>query len=238
MLKNVGNLVQRVIKFCHTKMDGAVPEYSRYSDALLNDHKKQVNTWLTTYIEHLEATKLRQGLSDVLQISALGNKLLQDNKLDNRLFTEEPDRCAAVIGLALNHIHLLASILSPYMPDSAESIFQQLGVEPVARIPDTWEPEIVKPGHTLGTPKLLFTPIPAAKLPEWRDLYGGQELQKLKALEAEKAAAKKAAKEREKAKKKAKKEAAAAPAAGGKTQLDENIESEFASKVKVKVSDK
>lgn len=148
LLKNVGNLVQRVIKFCHTKMDGAVPEYGRYSDALLNDHKKQVNTWLTTYIEHLEATKLRQGLSDVLQISALGNKLLQGNKFDNGLFTEEPDRCAAVIGLPLNHIHLLASILSPYMPDSAKSIFQQLDVEPVARIPDTWEPEIVKPGPT------------------------------------------------------------------------------------------
>jgi hypothetical protein len=54
-------------------------------------------------------------------------------------------------------------------------------------------------------------------------------LQKLKALEVKKSAAKKAAKEREMAKK----ETAGAAAAGGKTQLDENIESEFASKVMV-----
>lgn len=59
--------------------------------------------------------------------------------------------------------------------------------------------------------------------------HGGQELQKLKALEVKKSAAKKAAKEREMAKK----ETAGAAAAGGKTQLDENIESEFASKVMV-----
>ncbi|KAL1984601.1 hypothetical protein VTN96DRAFT_8903 [Rasamsonia emersonii] len=213
LLKNLGNLVQRVIKFCQSKMGGVVPEYGKYSDALLEDHKKQVDTLLKAYIEHLEAIKLRAGLADVLHISALGNKLLQDNKLDNRLFTEEPDRCAAVIGLALNHLHLLASVLSPYMPGTAESIFQQLGVEPVPRIPDTWEVDALKPGHVIGEPKLLFTRIPTEKIEEWREAYGGEELRRLKALEAEKAAAKKAAKEKEKEKKRLKKEAAAAAAA-------------------------
>jgi methionyl-tRNA synthetase len=221
LLKNIGNLVQRVVKFCNTKMGGAVPDYEKYSDPLLEDHKKQVNALLKSYIAHLEAIKLRAGLVDVLHISALGNKLLQDNKLDNRLFSEEPDRCAAVIGLALNQLHLLASILSPYMPDTAESIFNQLGVEPVAHIPDTWESDALKPGHAIGEPKLLFTAIPTAKIEEWRLLYGGEELQRQKRLEAEKAAAKKAAKEREKEKKRLKKEAAAVQAKLEQTKLDE-----------------
>jgi methionyl-tRNA synthetase len=208
LLKNIGNLVQRVVKFCYSKMDSVVPDYGRYSDTLLEDHKKQVDTLLKTYIAHLEAIKLRAGLVDVLHLSSLGNKLLQDNRLDNRLFSEEPDRCAAVIGLALNHLHLLANVLSPYMPNTAESIFQQLGVQPVIHIPDMWEVDTLKPGHVIGAPKLLFTAIPIAKLEEWREAYGGEELQKQKALEAEKAAAKKAAKKKDKEVKRLGKEAA------------------------------
>jgi methionyl-tRNA synthetase len=62
----------------------------------------------------------------------------------------------------------------------------------------------------LGEPKLLFSAIPASKLEEWRDAFGGEELKKQKAIEAEKAAAKKAAKEKEKEKKRLKKMAAKA----------------------------
>ena len=225
LLKNIGNLVQRVIKFCSVKLGAVVPDYTKYSDALLEDHIKQVNNVLTAYIAHLENTKLRAGLADVLQISALGNKLLQDNRLDNRLFTEEPDRCAAVIGLALNHLHLLASILSPYMPSTADSIFQQLGIDPEPHIPDTWESGFaLKPGHPLGEPKLLFTAIPASKIEEWREAYGGEELQRQKRLDAEKTAAKKAQKEKDKEKKRLKKEAAATAAKLEKLNLEKGEE--------------
>jgi methionyl-tRNA synthetase len=103
------------------------------------------------------------------------------------------------------------------MPAKAQSILKQLGVkgvseedqEATAHIPDTWEADSLKPGHAIGTPELLFANIPAAKIEEWREAFGGEELRKQKELEAEKAAAKKAAREKEKEKKKAKKAAAA-----------------------------
>jgi methionyl-tRNA synthetase len=113
------------------------------------------------------------------------------------------------------------------MPGTAKSIFEQLGAEPVATIPDIWEPDVIKPGQTLGAPSLLFALIPASKEEEWRESYGGEEVRKQKALAAEKAAAKKAAKEREKEKKRLKKEAAAAAAAAAATQTgpSETVES-------------
>jgi len=197
LLKNVGNLVNRVIKFCHTKLRGVVPHY-----VVLEEHQSNVNVLLTAYITHFEAMRLRLGLSTALQISALGNKFLQDNRLDNRLLAEEPERCANVIGTALNHLHLLANLLSPYMPQTAESIFTQLGVESVPTIPDTWAANALPEGHPLGEPRPLFSTIPAAKLEEWREAYGGGAARQQKILEAEKAAAKKAAKEEKKQRKK------------------------------------
>lgn len=159
-------------------------------------------------------------------ISGLGNKLLQDNKLGNQLIAEEPERCNAVIGIALNHIHLLANVLAPYMPGKSQAILKQLGFDgegQTASIPDVWEADAIKPGHKLGEPELLFATIPAAKIEEWRDAFGGEELRKIKEAEAKKAAEKKLAREKEKEKKKLKKEkeraekeaAAAAAAASG-----------------------
>ena len=109
----------------------------------------------------------------------------------------------------MNLLNLLASILSPYMPDTAKAIFQQLGVEPVPRVPDTWDMQALRPGHKVGEPKLLFATIPATKVEEWREAFGGEEVRRQKELAAKKAAAKKAAKDKEKEKKKAKKAATA-----------------------------
>ncbi|GKT47580.1 putative methionine--tRNA ligase, mitochondrial [Colletotrichum spaethianum] len=220
LLKNLGNFCQRVNKFCQAKTDGVVPDYTKYSDDYLKKHIDEVNAMLKEYVSNMEATKMRAGLQTIMSISALGNKLLQDNKLDNRLLTEEPDRCAAVVGLALNQIDLLASLVAPYLPNTSTAILKQLGVEPKPFIPDTWVTDAIKPGHKLGTPEHLFTQIPASKIEEWKDAFGGEEVRKQKEEAAAKAAAKKAAKDAEKARKKAKKEAEKAKAAGAAPSVE------------------
>lgn len=209
LLKNLGNFNQRVLKFCAAKMDGKVPDYTKYAGehaGYFENHRKEVGALLQEYIAHMEATKLRAALATIMSLSSLGNKLLQDNKLDNRLFSEEPDRCAAVIGLALNQINLLANILSPYMPSTAAAMFAQLGVEAVPLVTDHFVTDALRPGHKIGEVKLLFSQILPTKVEEWREAFGGEEVRRQKAEAAEKVAAKKAAKEREKERKRLKKE--------------------------------
>ncbi|KAI1372644.1 tRNA synthetases class I (M)-domain-containing protein [Hypoxylon crocopeplum] len=220
LLKNLGNFCNRVLKFCHAKLNAMVPDYSTYKDSsdALSQYKEEVNILLQTYIANLQATKLRAGLSTILSISALGNKLLQDNKLSNQLLSEDPVRCDAVVGLAINQLHLLANLLFPYMPGTADSILEQLGVQGSGNdrfsIPDTWTGDAIPPGQAIGEPKLLFSAIPSEKADEWREAFGGEELRKQKAVELEKAVAKKAAKEKEKEKKRLKKLALANGAKG------------------------
>ncbi|EJP66603.1 putative methionine--tRNA ligase, cytoplasmic [Beauveria bassiana] len=208
LLKNVGNFIQRTLKFCVAKMDSTVPAAS-FSNELIDSHKSATNQILASYIGHQEANKMRSGISDILSLSGLGNKFLQDNGLNNKLLVEEPERCNAVINVAINHVHLLAGLLYPYMPTTAESIFKQLGQKPDPFIPDVFDFVAVPVGHKIGTPEPLFSIIPAAKLDEWRDAYGGEELKRQKAIDAEKAAAKKAKKLADKERKAAKKAGAA-----------------------------
>lgn len=203
-MKNLGNFSQRVVKFCNAKLDSVVPDYTAYDDpaGALKAFRDEINELLQTYISNLEDSKLRAGLATVLAISARANKLLQDNTLSNQLLADDPARCSAVIGTGLNTLHLLANVLSPYMPATSEGIFRQLGVENKVSIPSTWTADSIRPGHAIGKAELLFSVIPQAKIEEWRDMFGGEELRKQKQLEAEKAAAKKAAKQRKKEQKK------------------------------------
>ncbi|KAI0535392.1 tRNA synthetases class I (M)-domain-containing protein [Xylaria digitata] len=208
LLKNLGNFVNRVVKFTRAKLDGTIPDYRKYTEPSFDQYKADVNAQLQTYITAMEAIKLRQGLQTILNISALGNQFLQSNKLSNQTLAEQHDKCTAVVGLALNHVHLLANLLTPYMPQTARSMLQQVGVEAATfSIPDIWTANTLEPGQKIGKPTLLFSQIPAARAEEWRETFGGDELKKQKAVEAEKAAAKKAAKQKKKEQKNAQKAA-------------------------------
>ncbi|OCL09926.1 methionyl-tRNA synthetase [Glonium stellatum] len=225
LLKNFGNFVNRVIKFVNSKVyDSVVPDYTKYTEPYFDDHKKEANAALAQYNEELHAVKLKAALQTAMRVSAIGNKLLQDNKIDNKLATEQPEKCAAVVGLALNQIHLLASLILPYMPATSALILEQLNMPPLV-IPDLWEADSIKPGHKIGQASHLFSVIKPEKEKEWRELFGGEEARKAKAEKEAKAAAKKAEKERKKAAKAtakdggAKGESAEAIEKGGKEAL-------------------
>ncbi|KAF2184462.1 methionyl-tRNA synthetase [Zopfia rhizophila CBS 207.26] len=201
LLKNLGNFVNRVIKFVNSRIyDSKVPDYTKFSDEYFDNHIKKVNEALKKYNSELEDVKIRAALMTAMSISSLGNTLLQDNRLDNKLATEQPDRCAAVVGLALNHIHLLASLIQPYMPDTCDLILQQLNASFLI-IPDVWTPDSIKADHKIGKAAYLFSNIKLEKEQEWREQFGGDEARKAKEEKAAKSAAKKAEKERKKAKK-------------------------------------
>jgi len=151
--------------------------------------------------------RIRAGLEKLMQISTCGNNLLQ-YRLDNANLVEHPERTHAVIGLALNLAYLLASITSPFMPSTAESIVTQLSA-PLLSIPDKWNHAALEGGHKIGKAAYLFSRIDEKKGEEWRTRFGGTQASRL--ADEEEKAKKKADKERKKLKKEAaKKEAGGA----------------------------
>lgn len=203
LLKNLGNFVSRVVKFVNGKnYNNVVPESSGFQDASIDEFKAEVNKLLKQYVEEMDAVKVKAGLSTVLLISQAGNAFLQNNKLDNKLAETEPAKCGAVVSLALNLIHLISSIITPFMPETATGILAQLNAEPIL-IPDTWTADSIKTGHEIGKAAYLFSNIKPEKGAEWRDSFGGDEVKKAKEEAAAKKAKKKAAMKKPKGQKNA-----------------------------------
>jgi len=219
-----------VVKFVNAKLDGVIPEFSAsYTDDSFDfpGWIASVNTLLSEYIAEMELVHLRAGVKKLMEISSQGNLLLQ-YRLDNANLAAQPERTKTVIGLALNLSSLLASLASPYMPATSQSIVRQLNSD-LKSIPETWDPEVLKPGHKLGKAEYLFTRIDDKKVAEWKDQFGGTQATRA-AEEAAKEALKKK-KQEEKDKKKAKKaakkasegEAAATPTEAPQTAATEDI---------------
>ncbi|CAG8580273.1 1729_t:CDS:2 [Diversispora eburnea] len=170
LLANLGNLVNRVMKFVAAKYNRILPSFSVDQEAE-QDLIKNVNNLLTDYIDALENVKLRSGLEIAMEISRQGNGYLQESKLDNSLFANNPEKCASVIGITINLIYLISAIFGPYMPSTGESIVRQLNA-PLRNIPDMWTMDI-EPGHHLGKAEYLFTKIDMKKENEFLEKYGG-----------------------------------------------------------------
>ncbi len=157
LLANLGNFVNRVIKFVIAKYSSTVPDYNYVngSDESIEALKKDVNEILKQYNEALEGVHLREGLRVAMTLSSRGNLFLQDNKLDNNLFNNHSQKCANVIGAALNLVYLVSAIISPYMPGTTQNMCHQLNVEERS-IPDLDELDNILPGHTIGKAAYLF----------------------------------------------------------------------------------
>jgi methionyl-tRNA synthetase len=171
LLANLGNFVNRTLKFLKAKYQSVVPEYN-LEDKETKDLIPAVNQQLVLYGQNLEAVKLRAGLKCAMDISGMGNAYLQDNKLDNNLFEQNPIRCQTVMVVAVNLIYLLSALLYPYIPSSSEEMCKQLNA-PMRMIPDQFGIDIL-PGHGLGSPDHLFKRIDEKKMDQLRQKYGGQ----------------------------------------------------------------
>jgi methionyl-tRNA synthetase len=230
LLANLGNFVNRLIKFVNSKLGGVIPQFSaEYKDDTFDfpEFIGEVNGLLREYVAEMEAVRLRAGLKKLMEISARGNVLLA-GRLDNTNLAGNPTRTHTIIGLGLNLAYLLASLSSPFMPSTGRSIAEQLNA-PILSIPDTWTPDALPGGHEIGNAAYLFTRIDEKKEEEWRTRYGGS--QASRAAEEEAKAKKAADKLREKERKKAKKDAAKAAEASG-AQVGESSKSAGAERSK------
>lgn len=175
LLKNLGNFVNRIVKSVNSRhYNSVVPDWTAYQEPSFESWKRDINGYLKQYLEDLDTVKLRAGIHTVLEISQKGNAFLQFHKLVNNSAKSAPAECAAVVGLAVNLAHLLAALLTPYMPATAESINTQLKATAL-RIPDVWTADSIRPGHEIGAATYLFTRIKPEKAQEWRDRFGSDQ---------------------------------------------------------------
>lgn len=172
LLSNLGNFVNRIVKFVNAKYNGVIPNFKiENCPNYIETAKDEINLLLSTFIDDMENSRLRKGLETAMQISSRGNLFLQENKLDNSTYENQPDKADAIVGIGINLVYLVSSVIGPYMPDIRDKIVEILNANKLS-IPDEFDMWI-QPGHCIGKPQYLFNRIDEKNIEEWRNKYGG-----------------------------------------------------------------
>jgi len=175
LLANLGNFINRALKFCDAKFDGIVPNYDNRTP---EDETfiSEVLEKLKKYIALLEAVKLKDGLKTAMMISAAGNKFMQDNA-PWVLFKKNKERCGTVLGLMINLVHLLTIVIEPYMPGLSQKVCKQLNssFEDGVLTDDFKFPYSVPCGHKIGKPDTLIRKISDEEVESLREKFSEQD---------------------------------------------------------------
>ncbi|KAF6037367.1 MARS [Bugula neritina] len=173
LLSNLGNFVNRALKFIADFYGGVIPEMEvTEEDKVL---LAQVTAELESYVDKLEVAQLRDGIWHMLSISRLGNQYLQSTmpwKLYKSADAADKARAASVVGIAANIACLLSLLIHPYMPEVSQTMRDQLNIQSLWQLEKTFTCNL-KPGHKIGKPSPLFAKIEPELISELKKRFSG-----------------------------------------------------------------
>ena len=187
LANDLGNLVSRTTAMVEKYFGGTLPTERENSDADC-DLKTMASTLRDRYQEEMERFQFQNALEQIFKTIQRANKYIDENA--PWTLAKDPAnraRLATVMYNLLETIRICAVLLTPFIPDSAEKIFDQIGACPCCR---TWEKANVwgslRPDVTVHKGEALFPRIDAEKaLAELNAIQEAQRKAALPALELE-----------------------------------------------------
>ena len=187
LANDLGNLVSRTTAMVEKYFGGTLPTERESSDADC-DLKTMASTLRDRYEAEMEHFQFQNALEQVFKTIQRANKYIDENA--PWTLAKDPAnraRLAAVMYNLLETVRICAVLLTPFIPDSAEKIFDQIGACPCCR---TWEKANVwgslRPDVTVHKGEALFPRIDAEKaLAELNAIQEAQRKAALPALELE-----------------------------------------------------
>ncbi len=152
-----GNFAHRVLTFTK-KHFGEVPQ-APPEDERTRESVERLGTVHATVTEHLEACQFKKALKEVMTLAREGNRYLDEQAPWTLIKTDEA-AAGAVLHHGLRIARALAIMTAPFLPDSAQDLWTQLGQE--GSVHDaSWDAalEPLAPGTPLGEPQVLFTKL-------------------------------------------------------------------------------
>ena len=151
-----GNFVNRALQLTKKYFNGVVPECGELQEVDLKaieefkDVKQKVEALLDTF-------KFRDAQKEAMNLARIGNKYITDCEPWHVAKTDM-ERVKTILYLSLQLVANLEIAFEPFLPFSSAHLREMLNITDTdwAQLGST---ELLKPGHQLGTPALLFEKI-------------------------------------------------------------------------------
>lgn len=168
LIGNVGNLVNRALGFTAKSFDGKIPEPDNLDDADTNA-KSKIMSLPEEITGLLQENHLDRALKKIMEFSSFFNQYFQHKEpWKGNVGTEN------CVYLSANAVRSLAIALFPFIPESSQKIWSQLGLQGDVR-DCRWDDLSslgVVPGHILGKISPLFSKVDVSDIEKYKNQLG------------------------------------------------------------------
>jgi methionyl-tRNA synthetase len=152
----LGNFVNRTLVLTNKYYNGKVPDLGKV-EALDKEVLAEIPKFKDKVEKSIENYRFREALKEAMNLARLGNKYLADTEPWKLIKTDE-ERVKTIMNICLKITANLAIIFEPFLPFTVKKLKEFLNIEML-----NWEEigtnEILKAGHQIGKPSLLFRKI-------------------------------------------------------------------------------
>lgn len=150
-----GNFVNRAVVLTHKYFRGVVPPQGQLQD-IDRDVLAQLPELKISIDRNIENYRFRDALRDAMSMARIGNKYISDTE-PWKVAKTDIDRTATILNICLQICASLSVVFEPFTPFAAARLRTMLDA------PLDWSlvgrSDILKAGHTINTPELLFEKI-------------------------------------------------------------------------------
>ncbi len=176
LVNNLANFVNRVVVLTNKYYDGIVPEFDEDLDFIGAENEEDLgfhDAELLRLFDQVDelCSKIRKydfrgGMSKLMEISSLGNQILQFNE-PWKLQKTDPEVVKVVINLMLQYVKVISVAVRPFLPFTSDKMCDLLNVDRLTENGELLDlcnnlAEGLHPlaaGHKIGTSNHLFTRI-------------------------------------------------------------------------------
>ena len=160
LIGNVGNFVNRALGFTQKSLSGVVPNTNEF-DASDKEAQDKINNFSSELSPLMEDNSFDKALKKIIEFSAHFNQYFQK---------KEPwkggDGANNCVFISVNAVKSLALSLCPFLPESSQKIWEQLGMSGSVS-EQSWSSISkieIKGGHKIGPASPLFKKVEAADI--------------------------------------------------------------------------
>ncbi len=156
LLAIFGNLVNRTLVLTQKYFNGVVPDAAGL-DEEARATLEEMKLFPGKISQSLDRYRFREALTELMNLARLGNKYLTDSEPWKVIKTDE-EKVKTILNVSLQIVANLAVLSEPFLPFTAARLQKKLGMEQPSWA-DAGNTELIKPGHQLAKPELLFERI-------------------------------------------------------------------------------
>lgn len=152
----LGNFVNRTLVLTQKYYNGKVPAHRDLQDddkaciQAMKDIPEKIS-------ENILNFRFRDALFELMNLARIGNKYLAENE-PWKIQSTNPERVETVLYISLEITAYLAQLMEPFLPFTSATLLKMLDLEP-KKWKDFLGTQILRPGHQLREPSLLFEKI-------------------------------------------------------------------------------